>query len=378
MVQIMHISDVHLGKKFLGFGPFGQVLRQQLRQTFFQLLRSAPERVQLLLIAGDLFDSNEPDPSDVRLLLSTIRQIAPLPVCLLPGTHDRFSEDSVYRRREFRERPANFYLFDQDGAQVFFFPELATAVHGRANLTNRGGQPPLKGIRAHPDARFNVAVAHASVPLQQFAAEADDDYFVRLEEAAASGMDYIALGHWHRFGECFPELPVKVFYSGCPEPISFQGTEASGSWARVRLSENAATVTAEPTGRYRWLDFEVSANGHSDDAAVGKTLEAIASPDAVCRVRVTGRPALHYRLPVEAVEEEYAGRFAHLQITDQTAQDVPWEKLAGRFIPNSVGDFFCRLAQDQLQAASGESVRAHWREVLRRGAALLLGEEKVQ
>ncbi len=373
----MHTSDVHLGKKFLGFGRFGQILRQQIRQTFFQLLRSASQKVNLVLIAGDLFDSNEPDPSEIRVLLSTIREIAPLPICILPGTHDRFSEESVYRRPEFRERPANLHLFGEDGAQTFFFPQLGTAVHGRANLTNRGGEPPLKDIRPHPTARFNVAVAHASVPLPQTAAAADDDYVVSPEDATGSGMDYIALGHWHRFGECFSGLPVRVFYPGCPEMVSFHGESGRGTWARVTLGGSRPTVKEEESGRYRWLDIEISVDGQGDDSALQKTIEAHASSEAVCRVRLTGRPAPHYRVPAEALEEEYAPRFAHLQVCDQTTIDVPWEKLASRFIPNSVGNFFCQLAQEEKNAAN-ESRRAYWQEVLRRGAALLLGEEKVE
>ena len=100
MVRILHTGDVHLGRKFTGFGEFGQKLRQRVRQTLTEILRRAPGEVQLVLIAGDLFDSNASDPSEVRHFLRVVREIAPLPVCVLPGTHDRLSEDSVYRRPE--------------------------------------------------------------------------------------------------------------------------------------------------------------------------------------------------------------------------------------------------------------------------------------
>lgn len=376
---ILHTGDVHLGKRFRDFGDFGKKLRKQVRETLGSLLRQAAREAEVLLIAGDLFDSNEPDPIEVREFLKAVRQAAPLPVCVLPGTHDRYSGGSVYRRAEFGEgqRPPNLHLFNQDGPQHFLFRQLSLAVHGRANLTNRGGQPPLKDIRPHPDARFNVALAHASVPLPQFEADDDHDYFVRPEEAAASGMDYIALAHWHRFGDCFGGEAPATFYCGSPEAIEFVGRETRGSCARVQLGDGPAAVSRIDSGHFTWRLDEIDATGQEDDEAVRTKLESLASPQTILCLRVTGRAAAHYRVPVGELEEEFAEKFAHLEVRDETARDVPWEELAGRFIPGTVGDFFCRAAEEKMRAAS-PAERAHWQEVLRRGSALLLDKEGVR
>lgn len=378
MIRILHTGDVHLGKPFKDFGKFGRKLRQQLRKTFFQLLRQAPRNVDLVLIAGDLVDSNQPDLLEVKHVLSAIKEAAPLPVCLLPGTHDCLSPDSVYRRPEFTEGqcPGNLRLFRKDGPQTFHFEQLSVAVHGRANLANRGGEPPLKDLRPDAKAKFNVAVAHASVPLPRFDADDEHDYFVRMEDAQRSGMDYIALAHWHRFGNCFPGSPVRAFYSGCPEAIEFAGPEARGCWALVKLSEEDPTVTQVPSGEFTWRELEVDLTGQSEGEAVRRQLEQYASSQTILRLRVSGRPAAHYRFPTSNFEESFGSEFAHLDISDETVRDVALEEMTASFTPKTVADFFCRVAQEKLQAASLAD-RDHWKEVLRRGSALLLDKENV-
>ena len=57
-LKILHTADVHLGAKFLGLGRKGEYQRTQLLQAFDDTVNLAiRERVNMMLIAGDLFDS---------------------------------------------------------------------------------------------------------------------------------------------------------------------------------------------------------------------------------------------------------------------------------------------------------------------------------
>ena len=376
MIRILHIADIHLGRRFDRFGEFGRTLRGQVRQTLVDLLRAAGNEYQLVLLAGDVFDANRPDIKEVRTLLEAVRAIDPVPVCLLPGTHDRLSADSVYRRPEvWKQRPASLHIFSEEQG-CFYFERLRLAVHGRAARPDFGGQSPLVGIQPHPDARFNIAVAHSSIPLAQAQAEDGEDYCLRAEDAAASRMTYIALGHWHRFQDCFPGNQPPVFYAGCPEPVAFDGTETAGSYARVTISESGVEVAPQTSGKYRWRDLELDVTGQEDDIAIRHALGEAAGSEYVVRLTLRGQPAGQWQPASAVLEEELGGSFAYLAIRDETTRQVDIAQLRGQFVPNSVGDFFCRAVEEKLQSATPEPLR-HWREVLRRGAALLLHKEEV-
>jgi exonuclease SbcD len=58
MLKILHTADIHLGAKFSGLGSKGDSQREQLRATFKNVIATAiNERVNIVLIAGDLFDA---------------------------------------------------------------------------------------------------------------------------------------------------------------------------------------------------------------------------------------------------------------------------------------------------------------------------------
>jgi DNA repair exonuclease SbcCD nuclease subunit len=376
MIRILHTADIHLGRAFGRFGEFGAKLRRQVRQTLVRLLRDAAGSYDLVVLAGDVFDSNRPDVREIRALLEAVRSIDPVPVCLLPGTHDRLSGESVYLRSELSGQcPSNLRIF-REGSTTFPFNKLRLAIHGRATPPDTAGQSPLDGIQPSADARFNVAVAHASIPLAQADVESSEEYCLRPEQAAASGMNYIALGHWHRFRECFPAIGPPVFFAGSPEPVEFDGAEAAGSYARVLLSESGVQVEREASGHYQWRDLELDLTGQEDDRLVRQTLENAVGSANIVRLRLRGQPAGHWQPPSEDLEEDFGDQCAYVGIQDQTTRQTDIGQLRGHFIANSVGDFFCRATEERLGSAPAEE-RTHWQEVLRRGTALLLGREEV-
>ncbi len=70
MVRLLHTADVHLGAKFLGLGDKGATQREQIRASFRKLISQAiTENVDIVLIAGDLFDANQQPRMNVDLVV---------------------------------------------------------------------------------------------------------------------------------------------------------------------------------------------------------------------------------------------------------------------------------------------------------------------
>ena len=378
-MRLFHTADVHVGRQFKELGSLGKVLRQQIRQTFATLLRlAAEERADLVLIAGDLFEVNHPDPSDVRFVLETIHAVDPLPVCLLPGTHDRYSANSIYRQSLFRQHmPSNLHLFDQEDAQSFYFPSLRLAVHGRANLTNQGGEPPLKNIRPHPDATWNIAVAHASIARGDLGNDPEHDYYIEQADVERSGMDYIALGHWHKFEQYFPGARARVFYSGSPEALQFRDRDRSGYFAEVRLEAGRVEVAQRRIGHYHWFEEEFWLDDAQGLRGLRRRLEELASSAHLLRLHVTGHVAPTESIPLESLEEAQRGRFAHLQLRSALKPRLEAGSVDSLFPRGTIGDAYVKLLTAQLSQAPSDT-RDILEEVLRRGAALLAGQEEVE
>jgi DNA repair protein SbcD/Mre11 len=87
-LKILHTADVHLDLDGYVADPQGQRYRDIVHQAFSTVIDLAiQESVDLLLIAGDLFDSNRPGGDVVDFAIQELRR-AERPIVVLPGNHD--------------------------------------------------------------------------------------------------------------------------------------------------------------------------------------------------------------------------------------------------------------------------------------------------
>jgi DNA repair exonuclease SbcCD nuclease subunit len=376
VLRLLHTGDVHLGRPFGLLGDFGRIVRQQIRATFSRVLALGRERnAAAILIAGDLFDAERPDPSDLRFVLEEVRKLRPLPVYLLPGTHDLLGPHSVYRR--IPERPDNLFVFDQDGPHTFVHDALGLAVHARATHAKRGGEPPLAGIHADPRARYNIAMAHASVPRADIPADSEHDAVVTEAEIRRTGVRYVALGHWHKTAEYFPGNAFRTWYAGSPETLQFEDGDGSGYALEVVLGDDRVEVTPHRVGRYEWREVAIAVPPEGAEEGVRQAILQHEGPNRIVRVRLAGDLPAAAVFDAQALKEQCVGRFAHLSV-ETDALRTRWEQFDATtvFPDGTIGAAFVRLALERL-AQAGEEGRPLWEEVLRRGTALLANREDI-
>lgn len=166
----------------------------------------------LVVVAGDLFEHNR---LPTALLGRTARLLAGagMEVVILPGNHDPATPDSAYRRGGLA-RQANVAILGVTHGEAVLFPALGLEVWGRAHR-DYDDMVPLARPRPRRT-RWQVAVAHG-----HYCAAPDREavprpaWLIGRDEIAATGADYLALGHWNRAARV-GRGPVPAYYSGSP------------------------------------------------------------------------------------------------------------------------------------------------------------------
>lgn len=370
MIKLLHTADQHLGVKFSGFGEKGKQLRQAVKESLRTLVELAlAEAVDLVLIAGDLFDSNAVSRNLVEEAVAQLKRLPLVPICILPGTHDCYDASSVYRRPEFQNMP-NIHIFT-DEIRAISFPKLDITVYGRANLSPKGTESPLAALRKTDKTKYHVAMAHGEMAIE--AKFAGDYYPIEPREIAASGMNYVALGHWHRYSD-FSQGGVKAFYCGASETLSFEEREDSGFVLIVSIEELATGVEKKRLGKFLWKTVDLAIETFESEEDLIQEIRQWADLNTLLRVKLNGLKPLAWNVSDERLAEALGDSFFHLEvITGELSTSLDRIPVAD-FPESTVIGQFLRLMGKRLETAD-PSEKPVLDEALQRGFALLNGRE---
>ena len=385
MLRFLHTADVHLGARHADLGEQAAAMRERQFAAFRRSVDLAiEERVDLFLIAGDLFDSNTQPRRSVERVAAELHRlvVAGIRTVLIPGTHDCYDRSSIYRAHDLAALagapPAGdmVVVLTPDRPDVVL-PTLDVVVYGRVFETKRAPRSPLAGLDARADQRatWRIALVHGALAIP---GKTDSDEVVfTADEVAASGLDYLALGHWHsaltaRAGD------VQYGYPGAPEPVALDQDRA-GKVLLVTLDmvngRRSVTVEERTVGRTQFQRMDVDAAELPTQAAFIGRLIANANPDLVLDVRLTGVRPDELDLDVDEVESAVAGSFHKVRIRDASVPALSTGPLPG---PDTISGAFIRDLEARIAdleaAEDGEQAR-ELRDVLRLGRLLLSGQE---
>jgi len=369
MLKILHTADIHLGARFSGLGSKGAPQREQLLVTFKNVISTAiNEKVDIVLIAGDLFDSNQQPQRNMDLVIEQFNLLGSsnIPVCLIPGTHDSLDSSSIYRKVDFEGKCPNLKVFTDENMSWKDYPRLDLTVYGKPNLSNRSSVSPLKGLRRSTSSKFHIGMAHGSLYIPEKIAE--DDHVFRLDEVRSSGMDYLALGHWHRAYKCPIESPA--WYPGPPEWIP--GQTEKGVVLLVSLSP-AGEVEVEPRklGLRDYSEVEIDMSEIQDLAMLKSRISEGAGQNLIAKVTLKGLRDAEFILNPEELELELGEKFFHISVTDRSH---PKSREVTEGEERLIVSRFIRLMKEQIEGLEGED-KDIAENALQYGIALLDGKE---
>ncbi|MCZ7382027.1 MAG: DNA repair exonuclease [Candidatus Methanoperedens sp.] len=358
-LRVLHVADVHLGAKFKGLPPNkARNRREDLKNTFGKIIALAKSsKSTAILIAGDLFDNPNPNSSLVSFVTNEMEK-AEIPIFLTPGNHDSIIKGSVYSENNF---PSNVVIFNPE----FSCKTIGDlAVHGVAYDPNKPEKHILKDLTEPLPDKFNVALVHGSYNFMDFG---DENYYpIAKEEIERSGMDYIALGHFHTFSNLKTSVPA--CYPGTPEGLGFKDI-GDRDVLLIDFNQNGAKIEPININSKKYEMYELDCSDLINELEIKNKISECADPNKLLRVNMFGVPQALIELDTDALLEEIENSFFHLELIDNIHS--PTEIQAD----NTIKGAFINKIQEKIGRTAEPEEKKLLERALKLGLLALEGEE---
>lgn len=238
MIRLLHISDLHAGKKLYDKVSRNEDLDYALRQV---VRICKEERLNILLVAGDIFDKRNPDHGSQELIMDFLTEVNSLGLhtVLIAGNHDSYDFMRVYRHLK---KLGNIHVFDRPSKNlkecIFEYGELKVVclpypderviTHLSEDKQRSYAQKVANYIKALAEevqnAPYKILMAHLMVERAQITGSelqsSVSPFYAVKPESIPEEFTYVALGHVHKNQRIESATP-KVYYSGSLYQIDF-------------------------------------------------------------------------------------------------------------------------------------------------------------
>lgn len=325
-VKILHCADMHIGaaESFLGISADSR--RYETLVTFEKIVDLCQEKgVQILAIAGDLFDSNDIEDRFIDAVFTKIASIKDVKVVFAAGNHDPLNSQSPFSNRNL---PENLYVIGTKD-ECITFEDLKTRVWGRSFENNF-----LKG-----EERFSLKVAddYINIMVQhgELKSDLNSEYnSITPQFVLNSGMDYIALGHVHKRSDIGKLGSVHFAYSGCPEGQGFDELDQKGVYVGD-IGKGFCELEFLPVSHRQHIHIKTDISGIADSGEISshilKTLADEYGEDFgknLYKIELTGSISPETELSLPEITSRIKDKVYFVKLKDSTKLLLDLETLA--------------------------------------------------
>ena len=321
-LKILHCADFHLGSPMSGVRECADIRRDELLTSLCAVVDLClAEDVQVLLIAGDLFDTPYVSDEICRFVEKQLSRLE-IPVFISLGNHDYNAANGAYSRMEL---PDNVYVFDGAFSCVEI-TELNLRVCG-AGFGDEYCDEALAGEFGElSDDYINILLLHGDVVSSGSSSRYNP---VDVSRLARSGADYCALGHIHK-----RTLPTRVgkmiyAYSGSVESRGFDETGEKGVYIGT-VSKDGCNLEFKRICKRVYHDIDVNVSGceTADDVyqAVENAFVGDMSRD-LYKITMTGKLPAHVRVNADVIRNRMAGRAFFFKTVNEIGLELDYEMI---------------------------------------------------
>ena len=260
-VKILHCADIHIGAAESFLSARADSRQAETLITFEKIINIARENaVDILLIAGDLFNSNNIENSFIDRVFDCFASIPNTKIVYAAGNHDPLNAESPFKKYIL---PENLYVLETKDCCVEL-PELNTHIYGKSFKEVYMQGVSRFSITPNPDF-INIMCIHGELK-----SDLGSDYnSITNEFVTNSGMDYIALGHVHKRTAIEKVGNTHIAYCGCPEGQGFDELGEKGIYLG-EISKDSCNLQFVPTAKRMHICESIDISGLSNSAEISE------------------------------------------------------------------------------------------------------------
>ncbi|SNZ14404.1 DNA repair exonuclease SbcCD nuclease subunit [Terribacillus aidingensis] len=274
-LTFIHAADLHLDSKMEGLTAAHPAMKTRLQESTFEALQRLVQyaitlKVDFVLLAGDIFDSNRQSLKALVALREACKQLqaAQITVYMQYGNHDYTGNKPVMRY------PDNVHIFQSEHLETFIHSknnEPAAAIHGFSYTARHVKTRVSKHYKSTGDNMYQIGMLHGGI----MTGGPEDVYApFTIEDLKQADFDYWALGHIHK-REILTEQPP-IVYPGNIQGRHRKETGEKGCYL-VELEGPSSSLTFLPLHAIRFEEVTFSVKeGWALYEAEAKLMEASA------------------------------------------------------------------------------------------------------
>ena len=361
-ITFIHTADLHIGAQCGYLGTLGQRRRSEVLVTFRRITHYCKEHsIPFLIIAGDLFDSNNVDEYLIDEVFSAFGDIPETKIIFAAGNHDPLTSDSPFLSREL---PPNVTVLPTKDTMLSF-DEPRIRIYGRSfsnvyedKITDFEYTPPQ-------DDYFNLMVLHGDAENSGGAYRAIPTEFIEK-----SGMDYIALGHVHSATPLKKAGNTYYAYSGCPDGQGFDEAGQKGFYL-VTLKNGKAKAELVPCAARMHIVCEADITGVTSSTGAARAVLSLLKEnygedytENIYKIILTGTVSRELTLNMDEIVAELSANVFFAKFKNKVRREADYASLAKE---QTLKGIFVKKMLEKIAAAKEDE-----RETLENALSLAL------
>jgi DNA repair exonuclease SbcCD nuclease subunit len=318
-MKFLHTADLQIGARFVRFGEKAGVLREARLATLKRLLAIGQENaVDAILIAGDLFESNQIANTLVEEVYGILAACPEIPIVILPGNHDPLDGPGcIWQRSPFARPPPHVTVCTtRDAIEVAGAAILPVPITQKVS-TKDPSLPLVESAAAVATGKIKIGITHGALAIE--GKHQPNDQPIALTAATRAGLDYLALGHWHK-----PQAydGGRLAMPGTPEPDDFEQDSGFVSLIEISGPGRQPTITPIESATFAWRSVTLDLlNREPTLDVVTSSMAGIDTPPdrTVLRVELVGPVSAEYREPLATRISEVTQDTAVVLVEDRTS-----------------------------------------------------------
>ena len=329
-MRIIHCSDLHLDSKMESNlnKEKAKQRKNEILYSFQNMVSFANENdVKIIIIAGDLFDKNKISVKAKNIVKDTILANPYIDFLYLKGNHDEggFITDEIPENlKTFSKEKWISYRYDNIVISGIEFGEKSSYEIYSSLMLNKND--------------INIVTLHGQE--SNYEDKKDKTEIINLRELKNKNIDYLALGHIHKYKMEKLDNRGVYCYSGCLEG---RGFDECGDKGFVLLDINNNKIHTEfiknSIRNLEEIRIDISDTMTTTEVEnrINEKIKGISNENLI-KIILTGRVDINSEKDIEYLLKKYSQEFYFVKIYDKTTLKInylDYEKdvsLKGEFI----------------------------------------------